>query len=809
MKIITKSITRKITLLTVLALLLPIIFSMIYFPNHEIELARFDMEKYVNSRVTNLASTIGFALNDGNFDLIQSTINQSLSDSLIVCIGISMTKELTVENADEYIVNPNFNSHKSIADTINAERAINIFNGINRVDDGEYLTIHAPAMFDMNNDGVLGDSDIIGRVIMKYSQSEINEQNKNNILKAAIYNLIILVIGIILTFIVVSKITRYINRLKDFAEKIAEGNLDNELDCDTSDEIGQLANSMRTMKANISLLAEESNSLAHSASNGVLSKRADVSKHLGEYKKIVEGINNTLDSVINPLNIAASHISNFSNGVIPSLIEEEYFGDFNNIKNNLNQLTDIFEKFVNEMNAVYEQQKIGNTDVFVDSSNYQGVYKVLADGFNDGMKIHIDATYEILNLLEQYSNGNFENELRELPGKQIIATERLNLLRTNLLNVISEIKLLIDASVHGKLSERGNADKFKGNFFEIVSGVNQILDTVIAPVLESVEILKLMADGDLRKRVEGDFKGDHTVLKDALNNTLASFSSLLIDVSKTVDEVTLGSEKVSDASSALSQGAVEQAASLEEITSSMAEIGSQSNSNANDAKKANDLTSSSSSSARKGNLEMEQLNLAMNEITKSSQDISKIIKVIDEIAFQTNLLALNAAVEAARAGKHGKGFAVVAEEVRNLAARSASAAKETSDLIESSIVAVENGDRIATKTADVLLEIEKGAVVSAELVGNIATSSSEQAMGVAQINEGLHQIDKVTQDNTASAEESASAAEELSSQSKYLLNLIAQFKINQEHTNNNYPIDSYQDLEIAQGDDRERKMLEQ
>ena len=284
-----------------------------------------------------------------------------------------------------------------------------------------------------------------------------------------------------------------------------------------------------------------------------------------------------------------------------------------------------------------------------------------------------------------------------------------------------------------------------------------------------------IAQGDLTKEVK--LASDQDALGRALQAMLQSLRTIIGEVQGAGTHIASGAEQVSDASQSLSQGATEQAGSLEEITASIQDLASRTRHNAENATQAQQLSTGTQTAAEEGNRQMEHMVRAMTEISDSSQSISRIIKVIDEIAFQTNLLALNAAVEAARAGQHGKGFAVVAEEVRNLAARSAQAAKETAELIEGSVRKTQNGTEIATRTAQALEGIMQSVTKTNDLVGEIAAASNEQAEGIAQINQGLGQIDQVTQQNTANAEQSAAAAEELASQAAHLKQLLQSFRL--------------------------------
>lgn len=287
-----------------------------------------------------------------------------------------------------------------------------------------------------------------------------------------------------------------------------------------------------------------------------------------------------------------------------------------------------------------------------------------------------------------------------------------------------------------------------------------------------------IANGDLT--VDVDVRSEKDLLGKKLSQLVEGLNDMLTNIASASEQVAAGSRQISDSSMALSQGATEQASSIQELTASIEEISSQTNLNAQNADKANELAEIAKADAVQGNSQMQEMLKAMEEINESSANISKIIKVIDDIAFQTNMLALNAAVEAARAGQHGKGFAVVAEEVKSLAARSASAAKETTEMIEGSIKKSEGGTRIARNTAEALGKIVKGIEQVAILVNDISVASNEQDAGVSQVNQGIMQVSQVVQNNSATSQESAAASEELSSQAELLQDLISNFKLKKD-----------------------------
>lgn len=304
-----------------------------------------------------------------------------------------------------------------------------------------------------------------------------------------------------------------------------------------------------------------------------------------------------------------------------------------------------------------------------------------------------------------------------------------------------------------------------------------ISNVIKKPLSQMVKVANEIAQGNLNVDLDIHTKDEVGMLATAFRSMTENINEVMTNINSASDQVASGSRQVSDSSMSLSQGATEQASSIEELTASIEEIAAQTRQNAANAEKAEEMATSAQKFAEKGNMQMADMLKAMAEINDSSNNISKIIKVIDDIAFQTNILALNAAVEAARAGQHGKGFAVVAEEVRNLAARSASAAKETTAMIEGSIQKVEGGTKIANETAEALNKIVEGVSQATALVGEIASASQEQALGVDQVNQGITQISDVVQTTSATAEETAAASEELSGQADMLKSQVATFKL--------------------------------
>jgi len=345
-----------------------------------------------------------------------------------------------------------------------------------------------------------------------------------------------------------------------------------------------------------------------------------------------------------------------------------------------------------------------------------------------------------------------------------------------LTNPIKRMITQMQEYAEGKFDNRIHTHK-KDEISEIITALNLLIESLQAAFGNISKVMGNVEKGDLSDQITVDLKGDLNQLKNRINRSVQMLSQTMSQVELTSESVNKGATTLSETAKKLSDSTTSQATTLEEIASSMVQIGSQTEKNTQHSLEAQQISSKTLDTVKKGGQQMNDMLVSMNEIKSSSTNVSKIIKVIDEIAFQTNLLALNAAVEAARAGKYGKGFAVVAEEVRNLAARSAEAAKDTTVLIETSIKEIENGVDNANKTEKILEEVVNSVEQSHELATKIANSSQEQNQGISEINNGISQVNEIVQDNSAIAENTAFSSEDLLKYSMNLKGIIGQFNL--------------------------------
>lgn len=337
----------------------------------------------------------------------------------------------------------------------------------------------------------------------------------------------------------------------------------------------------------------------------------------------------------------------------------------------------------------------------------------------------------------------------------------------SIMDTIKEVKI---GSVDVKMEKHAHDE-----FGEVSDNINEM----IGSIKRQADIANRIASGDLTVEIKP--RSDKDVLAFAFLDLVNKNNDVLSNIRESTIQVTAGSGQVADASQALAQGSTEQASAIEQITASMDDIANKTKDNAEQATVADNIAHEVSGGAERGQAQMKGMMDAMNGINDSSDKISKVIKVIDDIAFQTNILALNATVEAARAGVHGKGFAVVAEEVRNLAEKSAAAAKETSDMIEDSITRVKHGTELAADTSKALDTIVTSIAKVVDLIDSIATASNNQATAITQINQAINQVSQVVQTNSATSEECASASEELANQAESLRSMIGNYKL-KEHS---------------------------
>ncbi|MCL2398132.1 MAG: methyl-accepting chemotaxis protein [Defluviitaleaceae bacterium] len=586
------------------------------------------------------------------------------------------------------------------------------------------------------------------------------------------------IVGVALTGVIMYTIIfKALDPLKQLtlnAKEVAQGNMSINFDTTRKDEIGQVSNAFMEIIKSLNILEENFLKGEYHHQRGDVLYRLEDSRLKGAFANILTKVNG----------IAEEFLLGFDVLTEPLIY----------LDNNCNVL--YANNIVKEHTHTQNKNIVGmhiNDLMHGDIANNPAIVKALKDGtsqMTDDIQLQVNP--------KQLLNFRFSCTPFSIDGKIVCVlifmvniteirnmqkhTEKLNAYRNK--RAAKLTNTIVTAFEKGDLT----VNIAKSDYDEDTKDIAKEQDTVEAVVQKSTGIIKsyvdeinksltAIANGDLTVNISREYIGDFVSIKDSINNISNTLHKTILDISTASKQVFSGANQISASSANLASGASEQAGSVEELNASTEMISRQTGHNADNAREANILSNKSTENAREGNHAMQQMLEAMQQIKESSNNISKVIKVIQDIAFQTNLLALNAAVEAARAGEHGKGFSVVAEEVRNLATRSQEAATETTGMIEESINRVDMGSQIAEATAKALVEIVNSADAVLQILNNISVSSKEQAEMFGQVTVGLEQISSVVQSNSAVSEEAAAAAEELNSQAELLQQLVSYFKL--------------------------------
>jgi len=560
--------------------------------------------------------------------------------------------------------------------------------------------------------------------------------------------------------------------------RIGRGEIPPRIEEHLQGDFDQMKQSLNGCIDGVNALVVDVNALAEAGTAGRLRTRADGARHQGEFRRIVEGMNRTLDAVVGPIERAAATVDAIARGEIPARVEERSRGDFAAMERNLNACIGAVNALVEDVNALAAAGAGGHLRTRADASRHQGEFRRIVDGMNRTLDAVVGPLEAAARAVDAIARGEIPPRVEgAYPGDLAALQRNLNGCIDAVNGLLADTRGLVEAAVSGRLSTRADATRHQGDWRRVVEGVNQTLDAVIAPVSEAAQVLETLAGRDLRARVKGAFPGDHARMKDAVNATADALHDALAQVATAAEQVSSATSQIAASSHAVAAGASEQAASLVQTGASLEAVSEQTRTSAANAEEASGLARAARAAVGQGAQAVTELSGTMVKIRASAEGTGQIIRDVSDIAFQTNLLALNAAVEAARAGEAGRGFAVVAEEVRSLALRAKDAAARTEALIQQSVAQTGEGEAAARRVTATLTGIVEGIARVDEVVAGISTAAREQAAGIGQVRSAVGEMDKVTQQNAASAEESSSAASELSGQAEELAAMIGSFKL--------------------------------
>jgi len=499
----------------------------------------------------------------------------------------------------------------------------------------------------------------------------------------------------------------------DYVEKISKGQIPQPITEHYSGDFNHIKNNLNKCIVAVNLLITDTAKLSASALEGNLKNRCDENAHEGDFRRIIAGINQTMENVVVPFELASDYLYQIGNGNLPNQIRTDFKGEYNIVFKSLEQCNNSLKQLVEATNSFIHYSEIGEVEkIKFDSVSFNGAYKAIIEGLNHSAESIVSPLFEVVQALKKVSNGD------------------------------------VDCIIH---------QHYLGIWDSLKNTVNNLITTEI----QIIEKAKLISKGDLNVILEKRSENDQ--LMQSLNEMVQAIAAVIVEFYNAVSNITSASSQLNSTSQMLSQGASEQAASSEQVSSSIEEILSSISQTSENSRQTESISV-------KAALDIAQGNNAVISTVKSMKDIAERNAIINEIARKTDLLAINAAIEAARAGEHGKGFAVVASEIRKLAERTQEAAKQIDALSKDSVSIAENA-------GNMLNEIVPGIEKTSRLVQEISAASSEQNTGINQVNMAIQQLSSISQQNAAASEQVATSAEELSSQAELLKERIAFFSI--------------------------------
>ena len=482
-------------------------------------------------------------------------------------------------------------------------------------------------------------------------------------------------------------------------------------------------------------------------------------------------------SVTRPLAQAVEISQAVARGNLPDQIAVTSNDETGQLLTAMKRMVDTFRGFADAQAENAEQHRKGMIEHRIDADRFPGVYGKMAASINALVRTHIAVSQRVVDVVEHYAVGDLTVDMERLPGQQAQITAAVDGVKASMLRVNTQIQSLVDAAASGDFHARGDADAFQHEFRRMIEGLNRLMTVSDLGLGEVSRVLDALATGDLTQQIEGDFQGAFAQLRDSTNTTVAQLREVIGGLKRSATAINSAALEIATGNADLSRRTEQQAASLEETASSMDELNTTVQQNADNAQRTSVLASQSNEAVLQGGAAVNRVVTTMADIRDSSRKIAEIIGVIDGIAFQTNILALNAAVEAARAGEQGRGFAVVANEVRALAQRSAVAAREIKELIAVSVDKVEGGAAQVDEAGAAMEEVVAAFGQVAKLVTEISGASREQSAGISQVAQAISKMDEVTQHNAALVEEASAAAESLERQAQGLTQIVERFKL--------------------------------